>query len=109
MLTLRQLRYLDAVARHGHFGRAAEAAAVSQPALSMQIKELEETLGLELIERLPRGARLTADGEAVVARARRVLADVSDLTDFARTRAPAPGRRRARRTQPSPRSRAPGR
>ena len=40
-LTLKQLRYVDALARHGHFGRAAEASAISQPALSLQIKELE--------------------------------------------------------------------
>jgi len=47
-LTLKQLRYMDALARHGHFGRAAEACAISQPALSVQIKELEESLGLAL-------------------------------------------------------------
>ena len=53
-LTLRQLRYFEALAQHGHFGRAAVACAISQPALSMQIKELEESLGAELFER---GAR----------------------------------------------------
>ena len=45
MVTLRQLRYLDALAQHRHFGRAAEACAVTQPALSMQIRELEKELG----------------------------------------------------------------
>lgn len=89
MITLRQLRYLDAIATHGHFGRAASAAAVTQPALSMQIKELETTLGLELVERRPRGARLTADGAAVVARARGILGDVRALEEFAKARGPA--------------------
>ncbi len=51
MITLRQLRYLNALARHRHFGRAADACAVSQPALSMQIKELEKDLGIVLVER----------------------------------------------------------
>ena len=50
-LTLKQLHYFDTLARHGHFGRAADACAISQPALSMQIKELEETLATELFER----------------------------------------------------------
>ena len=50
-VTLRQLRYFDALAQHGHFGRAADACAISQPALSMQIRELEEPLGGVLIER----------------------------------------------------------
>jgi DNA-binding transcriptional LysR family regulator len=47
-ITLRQLRYFDALADHGQFGRAAAACGVSQPALSMQIKELEEVLGAAL-------------------------------------------------------------
>lgn len=89
MITLRQLRYLDAIATHGHFGRAASAAAVTQPALSMQIKELETTLGLALVERWPRGARLTADGAAIVARARGILGDVRALEEFAKARGPA--------------------
>ncbi|GAB1363188.1 hypothetical protein MASR1M32_24240 [Rhodobacter sp.] len=58
-LTLRQLRYFDALARHGHFGRAAEASAISQPALSMQIRDLEQSLGTPLLERSPRSLRLT--------------------------------------------------
>ena len=53
MLTLRQLKYLSALARHGHFGRAAEDCAVTQPALSMQIRDLEKTLGVALVERRP--------------------------------------------------------
>ena len=62
MITLRQLRYLDALARHRHFGRAAEACAVSQPALSMQIRELERELGVELVERRPNDIALTDTG-----------------------------------------------
>ncbi len=51
MITLRQLRYLAALAKHGHFGRAAEACNVTQPALSMQIRDLERTLGVKVVER----------------------------------------------------------
>ena len=69
-ITFKQLRYFDALARHGHFGRAAEASAISQPALSMQIKELEENLGLPLFERGTRVVRLTGFGEEFRARAR---------------------------------------
>ena len=64
--TLRQLRYFDALARHGHFGRAAEACSISQPALSMQIKEMEETLGGVLLERSARQDTLTKFGEEIV-------------------------------------------
>jgi Transcriptional regulator len=84
MLTLRQLRYLDALALEGHFGRAADRASVSQPALSVQIRELEAALGVRLVERTAGGARLTAIGEGVVTRARRILAEVGDLESFAR-------------------------
>ncbi len=83
MISLRQLRYLDALATHLHFRKAAEAAAVSQPALSMQIKDLEEDLGIKLVERLPTAIRLTPEGEEVVVRARKILTDVQDLKDFA--------------------------
>ena len=85
-LTLKQLRYCDALARHGHFGRAAEASAISQPALSMQIKELEEGLGQPLFERGARDVRLTPFGQDFIARAREVLRAVDDLGDLARAR-----------------------
>lgn len=84
MLTLRQLRYLDALARHRHFGRAAEDCAVSQPALSMQIRELEELLGAELVERRQNRVMLTEIGVEVARRAALILSAARDLTDFAR-------------------------
>ncbi|WP_102226578.1 LysR substrate-binding domain-containing protein [Acidimangrovimonas sediminis] len=83
-LTLRQLRYFEALARHRHFGRAAEACAVSQPALSMQIKELEETLGTPLFERGGRQLRLTGFGEEFADRAQGILRQVEELGDLAR-------------------------
>lgn len=83
-LTLRQLRYFDSLARHGHFGRAADACAISQPALSMQIKELEETLATELFERGARQIRLTNFGEEFALRARDILRSVNELGDLAR-------------------------
>ena len=84
MITLRQLRYLGALAEHGHFGRAAEACAISQPALSMQIRGLERQLGVELIERRPGQVALTDIGAEVVERGERLLAGARDLEDFAR-------------------------
>ena len=59
MVTLRQLRYLEALAETLHFGQAAEACAVTQPALSMQIKALEDELQVSLIERRKSGVELT--------------------------------------------------
>lgn len=86
MVTLRQLRYLDALARTLHFGRAAELCAVTQPALSMQVKELEREVGLALVERAGGGMRLTADGREVARRAEAILAEVQDLASYARQR-----------------------
>src|SRR5579872_3562170 len=83
-VTLRQLRYFDALARHGHFGRAAEACAISQPALSMQIKEMEEALGGVLLERNARQVALTKFGEELLTRVRDILRSVDELGDFAR-------------------------
>jgi LysR family transcriptional regulator, hydrogen peroxide-inducible genes activator len=84
MITLRQLRYFNALARQGHFGRAAEACAISQPALSMQIKELEEALGGVLLERSPRQVALTTFGEEAAPRVRGILRLVDELEDLAR-------------------------
>ncbi|RED18393.1 hydrogen peroxide-inducible genes activator [Pontivivens insulae] len=83
-LTLKQLRYFEAVARHRHFGHAAESCAISQPALSVQIKELEASLGTRLIERGPRQIALTAFGEDLAGRAREILNAVDALPDLAR-------------------------
>lgn len=82
--TLRQLRYFDALARHGHFGRAAEACSISQPALSVQIKDLEEALGADLFERSARQLRLSAFGEEFLLRVRDILRSVDELGDLAR-------------------------
>jgi LysR family hydrogen peroxide-inducible transcriptional activator len=83
-LTLRHLRYFEALALHRHFGRAAEASAISQPALSLQVKELEDILGAPLVERGSRQIRLTALGEDFAQRARDVLRSVDELSDLAR-------------------------
>ena len=87
MLTLRQLRYLEALAEHRHFGRAAQTCAVSQPALSMQIRDLERLLGVELVERRPGEVVLTEVGAEVARRGGRMLAASRDLIDFARHQA----------------------
>ena len=83
-ISMKQLRYFDALARLNHFGRAAEACAISQPALSVQIKELEDTLGASLVERGPRQVRLTSLGEAFAERANAILRSVDDLGNLAR-------------------------
>lgn len=82
-VTLKQLRYFDALARELHFGRAAEACSVTQPALSMQIQELEHSLGLALVERTRLGVQLTGRGADLAQRAARVLGEVRDFIEFA--------------------------
>jgi LysR family transcriptional regulator, hydrogen peroxide-inducible genes activator len=86
MITLRQLRYLVALAEYRHFGRAADACAVTQPALSMQIRDLEKTLGIALVERRPNDVMLTDLGVEVARHAERVLLAARDLEDFAKHR-----------------------
>lgn len=83
---MRQLRYFAALAEHSHFGRAAEACAISQPALSQQVKELEQVLGAPLVERGARRVRLTRLGAEFAQRARAILRSVDDLDDLARAR-----------------------
>ncbi|APZ53171.1 LysR substrate-binding domain-containing protein [Salipiger abyssi] len=83
-LTLKQLRYFDALALHKHFGRAASACSITQPALSLQIKELEAELGVTLFERGPRQVRLTHVGEEFAPRAREILRALDELGDLAR-------------------------
>ncbi len=86
-LTLRQLEYVVAVADHRSFRRAAEACAVTQPALSAQIAQLEETLGVQIFERDRRKVLVTPTGADLVARARATLSSASELVDAARSAA----------------------
>jgi LysR family hydrogen peroxide-inducible transcriptional activator len=87
-LTLRQLRYFDALARHRHFGRAAGACSISQPALSEQIKELEEKFGAALFERGARQVRMTDLGEALAERVGGILAAIDELDELAASHRP---------------------
>ncbi|PWC56967.1 LysR substrate-binding domain-containing protein [Azospirillum sp. TSO22-1] len=86
-VTLRQLRYLVSVADTLHFGRAAERCHVSQPSLSAQIQQLEDVLGVQLVERTQRRVLLTPAGRDAVTRARRILGEMSDLAAAARSAA----------------------
>jgi LysR family hydrogen peroxide-inducible transcriptional activator len=83
-LTLKQFRYFEALAQHGHFGHAADASGISQPALSMQIKDMEADLGVALFERGPRHVRLTRFGEEFAPRVRDILRAVDEVSDLAR-------------------------
>src|SRR5512133_2460187 len=81
--TLRQLRYLVAVAEHRHFGRAAEDCLVTQSTLSAGIRELEGVLGVTLIGRSKRHVALTPLGEDIVQRAQALLRAADELVDAA--------------------------
>jgi len=85
-VTLRQLHYFRALAEHRNFGRAAEACHVSQPALSVQIREMEGQLGAALVDRSARGVVLTRFGRKVLARTERILSEVQMLERLARHR-----------------------
>lgn len=83
-MNLRDLEYFVALAKHKHFGRAAEACHVSQPSLSAQIKKLEETLGILLIERSSRRMMLTEAGEEVLRHAQAILAQTEEIREVGR-------------------------
>ena len=85
MMTLRQLRFLTAVADQLNFSRAADVCHVTQPTLSLGIKELEDRLGVTLLERTKQSVMLTPVGVEVVARARRLLLDAHDIAVVAST------------------------
>lgn len=82
--TLRQLQYLKLLAEHGSFSRAADAAHVSQPALSAGVQELERILGGAVVERTRGRIQLTPAGSEAVRRAETILAQVEDLVEAAR-------------------------
>ena len=83
-VTLRQLSYFVALAEERHFGRAAERVHVTQPALSTQVRELEERLGSALVDRSDRSFRLTPAGDEVLASARRIMGEVERMETAAR-------------------------
>lgn len=82
-MTLTEMRYLVALARERHFGRAAESCHVSQPTLSVAIKKVEGQLGVPLFERNAAEVRVTAVGERIVAQAQRVLEEAVKLGEIA--------------------------
>lgn len=91
-VTLRQLSYFKALAEQRNFGRAAEAVNISQPALSVQIKELENTLGQKLVERRARDVVLTPFGRLILSHVTRVLGEVQALSEAARWQGGLAGR-----------------
>jgi len=82
-MTLTELRYIVAVARERHFGRAAESCFVSQPTLSVAIKKLEQELGVALFERGPGEVSVTQTGQKIVEQAQRVLEEAARVKDLA--------------------------
>ena len=84
-LTFKQLRYFDALARYQHFGRAAEACSISQPALSLQVKELEAVFGTNLVERSSPRIRLTTLGKDFNSKGRQILLAVEELENLMRS------------------------
>jgi len=83
-MNIRDLQYIVSVADHGHFGKASAACHVSQPTLSMQLKKLEDTLGVQLFERNNRQVMITPIGEEITRRARNILRDVQALRETAK-------------------------
>ncbi len=92
-MNLRDLRYLLAVAEHGHFGRAAEACSISQPTLSVQVRKLEELLGTALFERTSKTVTPTVACERLIGHVRAAVAEADAILAVARNlRDPLAGR-----------------
>ena len=92
-MNLRDLRYLLAVAEHAHFGRAAKACGISQPTLSVQVRKLEELLGVALFERTSKTVAPTAACERLIGHARAAVAEAEAILAVARNlRDPLAGR-----------------
>jgi LysR family hydrogen peroxide-inducible transcriptional activator len=83
-MNLRDLKYLVALAEHCHFGKAADVCFVSQPTLSMQIKKLEQTLGVKLLERNNKSVLLTDLGREIAERAQTILTQADEMREFAK-------------------------
>ena len=86
VMNLRDLKYLTAVAKYNHFGKAAKACFVSQPALSMQIKRLEFNLGIKIFERTNKSVRLTEEGKLLVEHAKIILENAEQISLIAKSR-----------------------
>lgn len=84
-MNLRDLKYFISVAKNKHFGKAAEESFVSQPALSMQLKKLEEELGVQLFERTNKTVMITPVGEEILAYAKNIVSMVNDIQSIAKT------------------------
>tara|TARA_R110000868_G_scaffold189695_2_gene433101 strand:+ start:148385 stop:149260 length:876 start_codon:yes stop_codon:yes gene_type:complete len=84
-MNLRDLQYFISVAEHNHFGKAAKASFVSQPALSMQLKKLEEELGVELFERTNKSVMITPVGKEILVRAKSILQTSKEIKEVALT------------------------
>lgn len=82
--TTKQLRYFVALEQIGHFGKAADACFVSQPAFSVAIRELENTLNIQLVDRTNKTVTVTSLGRDIAAQARQVLRDLEELVDIAK-------------------------
>ena len=83
-ITLRQLRYFEALAQHRHFGIASNACAVTQPALSMQIRDFEGALGVNLFEKGTHPIQLTPLGRIIATKSKAIMRDVAELEELAR-------------------------
>ena len=83
-ITLRQLRYFEALAQHRHFGVASNACSVTQPALSMQIRDFELALGVNLFEKGTHPVQLTPLGRIIAAKSKAIMLDVAELEELVR-------------------------